>query len=179
MYKRFGSIRSDEVSGLLRFLTGSLGEFLDQRFQSDKLKRLILSNSLYGKHGGPYQPGTAMGLLFHLLSGVTLANDEVVDAKLVVSNADPKRTFLGLVEENDLSADFRRDIENIRMDGPGSVIARRVLTPPDLEAQFGNTEGNIFYEKIACYHRRHNNNNCRRCSRLPFWFAKSDSRKPV
>ena len=24
---------------------------------------------MYGKHGGPYQPGTAMGLLFHLLTG--------------------------------------------------------------------------------------------------------------
>ncbi|MDH5620638.1 MAG: NAD(P)/FAD-dependent oxidoreductase, partial [Gammaproteobacteria bacterium] len=44
LYKRFGGIKSKEVSGLLRFLTGSLGEFLDQRFESDKLKRLILSN---------------------------------------------------------------------------------------------------------------------------------------
>ena len=54
---------------MLRFLTGSLGEFLDRRFSSEPLKRLVLANSLYGKHGGPYQPGTAMGLLFHLLSG--------------------------------------------------------------------------------------------------------------
>ncbi len=56
-------------AALTRFLTGSLGDFLDRHFESDKLKRLILANSLYGKHGGPYQPGTAMGLLFHLLSG--------------------------------------------------------------------------------------------------------------
>jgi len=68
-WRRFRHISGDDISGLVRFLTGSLGEFLDQRFASDKLKRLILSNSLYGKHGGPYQPGTAMGLLFHLLSG--------------------------------------------------------------------------------------------------------------
>jgi phytoene dehydrogenase-like protein len=32
---------------------------------------------------------------------------------------------------------------------PGSVIARRVLTPPDLEAQFGITEGNIFHGDIS------------------------------
>jgi len=316
LYRRFRGIAGDEVAGLTRFLTGSLGEFLDQRFESDKLKRLILSNSLYGKHGGPYQPGTAMGLLFHLLSGgdseqqawqghviggmgaitqamksacedlgveirthaevkninvvngtatgVTLVNGEVVDAKLVASNADPKRTFLGLVEESELGETFRREVQNIRMDGPagkvnfvlseeprvtgmpadrsrserslftliptlqeaednynasrrgdlplrlwvdcvlasnvddtlapkgrhmltcfvqylpynlrnggwdeqrenlgdrvteligqfapnfpGSVIARRVLTPPDLEAQFGITEGNIFHGDIA------------------------------
>jgi len=32
---------------------------------------------------------------------------------------------------------------------PGSVVARRVLTPPDLEAQFGITEGNIFHGDIS------------------------------
>src|SRR5207249_11257057 len=30
---------------------------------------MFLANNVYGKHGGPYQPGTAIGLLFHLLSG--------------------------------------------------------------------------------------------------------------
>lgn len=174
MYKRFGGLTGKDISGLTRFLTGSLGEFLDQRFESDKLKRLILSNSLYGKHGGPYQPGTAMGLLFHLLSGgdanqqawqghviggmgaitqamraacedlgveirtgapvkhvniangvasgVTLESDAVVDARLVVSNADPKRTFLTLVDAAELSAEFRRDVANIRMDGPAGKV---------------------------------------------------------
>ncbi len=174
LYRRFGGIKSNEVSGLLRFLTGSLGEFLDQRFESDKLKRLILSNSLYGKHGGPYQPGTAMGLLFHLLSGgdsdqqawqghviggmgavtqamksacqdlgveirtgttvkqinvvkgtaigVTLVDGKVEEAKLVVSNADPRRTFLSLVDESELDADFRRAVKNIRMDGPAGKV---------------------------------------------------------
>lgn len=173
-YRRFRGISGDEIGGLMRFLTGSLGEFLDRQFESDKLKRLILSNSLYGKHGGPYQPGTAMGLLFHLLSGgdqgqqawqghviggmgaisnalrgacedlgvdirtaapvrqvniasgtasgVTLESGEIVDAELVVSNADPKHTFLTLVEESELSAEFRRDIGNIRMDGPAGKV---------------------------------------------------------
>ncbi|RZV39054.1 MAG: NAD(P)/FAD-dependent oxidoreductase [Chromatiales bacterium] len=173
-WRRFYGVTGDEVSGLVRFLTGSLGEFLDRRFESDKLKRLILSNSLYGKHGGPYQPGTAMGLLFHLLSGgdaeqqawqghviggmgaitqalraacedlgveirtsapvaqiniangnatgVTLESGDVCDARLVVSNADPKRTFLGLVDTTELDADFRRDVANIRMDGPAGKV---------------------------------------------------------
>jgi phytoene dehydrogenase-like protein len=174
LFRRFRGISGDEISGLTRFLTGSLGEFLDRRFESDKLKRLILSNSLYGKHGGPYQPGTAMGLLFHLLSGgdedqqawqghviggmgaitqalrsacedlgveirtsapvasintangratgVTLESGDVCDAKLVVSNADPKRTFLTLVGPGDLDARFREDVANIRMDGPAGKV---------------------------------------------------------
>lgn len=173
-YRRFRGVTGDDISGLVRFLTGSLGEFLDRRFESDKLKRLILSNSLYGKHGGPYQPGTAMGLLFHLLSGgdteqqawqghviggmgaitqalrgacedlgveirtrspvrqvniangaasgVTLESGEVIDARLVVSNADPKRTFLGLVEQGELDDEFRRDVQSIRMDGPAGKV---------------------------------------------------------
>jgi phytoene dehydrogenase-like protein len=168
--RRFRKMRGHQTAALMRFLTGSLGEFLDFNFESDALKRLILSNSLYGKHGGPYQPGTAMGLLFHLLSGgeeerqgfaghviggmgaitkamaascedlgvriktncevtaisqvngivsgVTLHDDSVIEASLVVSNADPKRTFLGLLDENDLDPEFRREIDGIKMDGP-------------------------------------------------------------
>ena len=168
--KRFRKIRGRETTALLQFLTGSLGDFLDNNFESDALKRLILSNSLYGKHGGPYQPGTAMGLLFHLLSGgeeekqgfaghviggmgaitsamaasckdlgveiragcavrrinqaagtatgVTLEDGSAIDADLVVSNADPKHTFLKLLSENDLDDEFRREVGSIKMDGP-------------------------------------------------------------
>jgi len=168
--RRFRKIRGRETAALMQFLTGSLGDFLDNNFKSDALKRLILSNSLYGKHGGPYQPGTAMGLLFHLLSGgeeeqqgfaghviggmgaitqamaascrdagieirtdspvqfinqangkaqgVTLEDGTVIDAPLVVSNADPKRTYLELLSESDLDAEFRRDVQGIKMDGP-------------------------------------------------------------
>lgn len=173
-YRRFSGINSKQVAALTRFLSGSLGRFLDQRFESGKLKQLILSNSLYGKHGGPYQAGTAMGLLFHLLSGgdkeqqawqghviggmgaittamqsacndlgvtiltdstvqainiakgratgVTLSGGDSIDAKIVVSNADPKRTFLGLIDARELDADFRRDVQNIHMDGPAGKV---------------------------------------------------------
>lgn len=172
--RRFRGIAGRDLSMLLRFLTGSLGEFLDRHFETEAVKRLILSNSLYGKHGGPYQPGTAMGLLFHLLSGgddetrqgyaghviggmgaitqamaascrdsgveirtnapverinedsgrvrgVTLAGGSVIDADLVVSNADPKRTFLDLLP-NGVSDEFRREIAGIRMAGPCAKV---------------------------------------------------------
>lgn len=82
--RRFRKIRGKETAALLQFLTGSLGDFLDHNFRSEALKRLILSNSLYGKHGGPYQPGTAMGLLFHLLSGGEEEKRGFADRKSVV-----------------------------------------------------------------------------------------------
>jgi phytoene dehydrogenase-like protein len=168
--RRFRRMHGRDAAALVRFLTGSLGDFLDHEFESDALKRLILSNSLYGKHGGPYQPGTAMGLLFHLLSGgaeerqgfaghviggmgaitqamaqscrdsgvrirtdaevksinvhngkatgVTLADGSTVEAGIVVSNADPKRTYLTLLQPSDLEQEFRRQIEGIKMAGP-------------------------------------------------------------
>src|SRR6202030_1921026 len=67
--KRFRGISGAEISQLVSFLTGSLGEFLDRNYESEKVKTLFLANNVYGKHGGPFQPGTAIGLLFHLLSG--------------------------------------------------------------------------------------------------------------
>jgi len=217
LYKRFGGIESAEVAGLMRFLTGSLGDFLDQRFESDKLKRLILSNSLYGKHGGPYQPGTAMGLLFHLLSGgdseqqawqghviggmgaitqamrsacedlgveirtnaavkqvnvrngiatgVTLDNDEVIDAKRVVSNADPKRTFLGLVDARELDADFLKDVENIRMDGPAGKVNFVLSEEPQVSgmpADRSTSQRSLFTLIPTLQEAEDNYNACRR-----------------
>jgi len=197
--KRFRRMRGREIAPLVKFLTGSLGEFLDHNFQSYDLKRLILSNSLYGKHGGPYQPGTAMGLLFHLLSGgeeerqgfaghviggmgaitqamaascsdsgveirtgsnvaainqstnkvqgVTLDDGSTVDADIVVSNADPRRTFLELMSATDLPADFRRSIENIKMGGPCGKVNLVLSEEPQvlgMPAEFTKSERSLF-----------------------------------
>jgi phytoene dehydrogenase-like protein len=172
--KRFRRISTSEVSQLVSFLTGSLGDFLDRNYESEKVKTLFLANNVYGKHGGPYQPGTALGLLFHLLSGgeheqqgfyghvmggmgsitgamakaaqgfgaeirtgaavqqidsrngrvrsVVLEDGTEIRARVVLSNADPKRTILGLVPERDLPADFVHAIRGIKMDGPCAKV---------------------------------------------------------
>jgi phytoene dehydrogenase-like protein len=172
--KRFRGISSAEISQLVSFLTGSLGDFLDRNYESDKVKTLFLANNVYGKHGGPYQPGSAIGLLFHLLSGgeheqqgfyghvmggmgsitnamakaarafgakirtssqvrqidsreervrsVVLEDGTEIRARVVLSNADPKRTFLGMVPECDLPADFIHAIRSIKMEGPCAKV---------------------------------------------------------
>src|SRR6185503_14004779 len=172
--KKFRGISNDEVSQLISFLTGSLGEFLDHNYESEKMKTMFLANNVYGKHGGPYQPGSAIGLLFHLLSGgehdiqgfyghvlggmgaitqamaaaargfgaeiltespvasievhdgkargVVLEDGRRIAASVVVSNADPKRTFLGLGAARELSDEFRRSSESIKMDGPCAKV---------------------------------------------------------
>jgi phytoene dehydrogenase-like protein len=172
--RRLRSISSAELSQLISFLTGSLGEFLDRNYESDVIKTLFLANNVYGKHGGPYQPGSAIGLLFHLLSGgehelqgfyghvmggmgaitqtmakacqqfgveirtlasvaqidtkeghargVVLEDGSEIRAKIVLSNADPKRTFLTMVCEKELPADFVRAVRGIKMAGPCAKV---------------------------------------------------------
>jgi phytoene dehydrogenase-like protein len=80
-------------------------------------------------------------------SGVTLVNGEVLDAKLVVSNADPKRTFLGLLNASDLDADFRRDVNNIRMDGPAGKVNYVLSEEPQVKgmpADRSKTQRSLF-----------------------------------
>lgn len=172
--KRFRGIKGAEVAQLVSFLTGSLGDFLDRNYESEKMKVMFLANNVYGKHGGPYDAGTALGLLFHLLSGgdgeiqgfyghvmggmgsiakalasacrtlgveiltsatvstidvhdgratgVILEDGSEITARIVLSNADPKRTFLGLVDAGHLPADFRQAIRGIKMDGPCAKV---------------------------------------------------------
>jgi phytoene dehydrogenase-like protein len=172
--KKFRGISSNEVSQLISFLTGSLGEFLDHNYESEKMKTLFLANNVYGKHGGPYQPGTAIGLLFHLLSGgehelqgffghvmggmgaitqalaasgrklgveiltsapvaqidvrdrrvrgVVLEDGTEIRARVVLSNADPKRTFLKMVAASELPEDFLHSIRGIKMEGPCAKV---------------------------------------------------------
>jgi phytoene dehydrogenase-like protein len=172
--KRFRGISSGEIAQLISFLTGSLGEFLDHNYESEKMKTLFLANNVYGKHGGPYQPGTAIGLLFHLLSGgehdlqgfsghvmggmgaitqalaaagkkqgvevrtsspvahievrsgracsVVLEDGTEIRGRMILSNTDPKRTFLKMVAARELPEDFLFAIRGIKMDGPCAKV---------------------------------------------------------
>ena len=172
--RRFRGISSSEIAQLASFLTGSLGEFLDQNYESEKMKTMFLANNVYGKHGGPYQPGTAIGLLFHLLRGgehelqgfyghvmggmgsitqalaaagrklgleirtgtsvaqidvrngrarsVVLEDGTEIRARMILSNADPKRTFLKMLVARDLPEDFLSAVRGIKMQGPCAKV---------------------------------------------------------
>jgi phytoene dehydrogenase-like protein len=51
-------------------------------------------------------------------TGVALEDGTELRARTVLSNADPKRTFLKLLDEADVPEDFRLSIEGIKMAGP-------------------------------------------------------------
>ncbi len=50
-------------------------------------------------------------------TGVILADGEEIGASWVVSNADPRRTFIGLVEPLDLEPTFMRHVRNLKYRG--------------------------------------------------------------
>jgi phytoene dehydrogenase-like protein len=57
-----------------------------------------------------------------VVRGVTLESGETIEARIVVSNADPRRTFLGCSSARALDAEFVRDVEAIRMAGPCAKV---------------------------------------------------------
>src|SRR5260370_1424166 len=160
--------------------------FLDRHYESENINTLFPAHNVYGKHGGPYQPGSALGLLFHLLSGgeheqqgfyghvmggmgsitsalakaargfgaeirtsaavqqidsregrgraLVLEDGTEIRAPVVLSNADPKRTFLGMVPERDLPADFVQAVRGIKMNGPSAKVNLLLAEEPRLTA---------------------------------------------
>lgn len=72
------------------------------------------------KHGAEIRTSTPVAriLMEHdHVSGVELANGEQVTADTVISNADPKTTFLGLLGARHLEAGFAHKIHNFRSRG--------------------------------------------------------------
>jgi phytoene dehydrogenase-like protein len=51
-------------------------------------------------------------------TGIALEDGTEIEAGAVLSGADPKRTFLGLVDKEELPDDFRSAVGGIKMDGP-------------------------------------------------------------
>ncbi|MGH9845119.1 MAG: phytoene desaturase family protein [Blastocatellia bacterium] len=153
---------------MVKIMTQSVRDFLDERFESDEIKTTLATDGVIGTNGGPATPGTAYILLHHVMggaagarglwgfirggmgaisnalaesakskgavirtnaevdhvlvkegraTGVVLKSGEEIHAQVVVSNADPKRTFLKLVEPGHLEEDFRRSIEAFRVEG--------------------------------------------------------------
>jgi len=74
-------------------------------------------------------------------TGVVLTSGEEVRARMVVSNADPQRTFLQLTPAGALDEDFRRDVAGIRMSGVSMKVHLALDGLPDFTALPGATLG--------------------------------------
>jgi phytoene dehydrogenase-like protein len=72
-------------------------------------------------------------------SGVVLANGDEYNAKVVISNADPKRTFLSLVEQSALPDEFIAQIQSYQCEGTSFKLNLALGELPDYTA-FPGTE---------------------------------------
>ncbi|MBA7628584.1 Phytoene desaturase (lycopene-forming) [subsurface metagenome] len=73
--------------------------------------------------------------------GVVLTNGEEIMAKVIASNADPKRTFLKLVKHQHLDENFRQEIKNIKMRDNAIRINCALSELPDFKAYLGEQPG--------------------------------------
>jgi phytoene dehydrogenase-like protein len=158
---------------LVRLLTGSAADFLDDYFESEILKGWLSSSSIIGSKVGPMSQGSGLVLLFHNMgehdgelgswsfhkggnggftqvlaraaqafgakimmnaevdrvitshgraTGVALANGTELHAKVVVSAADPRRTFTQFVDERELPLDLVENLRRFRYQGTSSKV---------------------------------------------------------
>jgi phytoene dehydrogenase-like protein len=68
------------------------------------------------------------------VTGVVLSTGEEVPARAVVSNADPKRTLLSLIDPIDLDPDFIQKIRNYRASGALAKVHLALSQLPDFPA---------------------------------------------
>jgi phytoene dehydrogenase-like protein len=157
----------------LRFWTMSIGDYLDDYFETDLIKAHMAGSGIIGTALGVYSPGTAYVLLHHYMGdvdgsvgawgfarggmgavagalekslksfggevvcdadvhriivksgrscGVALADGTEYHADIVVSNLDPKRTFLECFDASDLPADVVHRAKNFKIRGSSGKL---------------------------------------------------------
>jgi phytoene dehydrogenase-like protein len=74
-------------------------------------------------------------------TGVVLASGEEISARAVVSNADPKRTLMRLVDPSHLSPDFIQKIKNYRCMGTVAKVNLALSALPEFTALKGKSDG--------------------------------------
>jgi phytoene dehydrogenase-like protein len=184
--------RDPDLVHLIKIMAQSVGDYLDERFESDQVKATLATDGVIGTNGGPSTPGTAYIMLHHVMGGATgvrglwgfarggmgaisqalalsaesqgakirtnaavgrvlvsegrtyglaLQSGEEIYARTIVSSADPKITFLKLVDPRDLDENFRREVEKIRIEGCSFKINLALDSLPDFAAYPGATLG--------------------------------------
>jgi phytoene dehydrogenase-like protein len=74
------------------------------------------------------------------VAGVVLADGEEVPATVVLSNADPRRTFLHLLDPGHLPPSFAQRIRNFRCRGTGAKVNLALAELPSFTALAGRDE---------------------------------------
>ncbi len=81
-------------------------------------------------------------------TGVALASGEEISARAVVSNADPKRTLMRLVDPSHLTPDFVQKIKNYRCMGTVAKMNLALSALPEFTALKAQGNGNLLKGRI-------------------------------
>ena len=73
-----------------------------------------------------------------IATGVVLRNGDEIDARAVISSADPKRTLLGFVEPQHLAPSFLQRLQNYRMHGTVAKVNLALNGLPSFKGVDGN-----------------------------------------
>ena len=169
----FLAMGEEGLADTLKFWTKSVGDYLEEYFESDVIKAHMAGSGIIGTALGVYSPGTAYVLLHHYMgdvdgnvgswgfarggmgavagalaksfqafggeiicdadvrqivvrggkvTGVALANGDEYQANVVVSNLDPKRTFLDIMDSADLPPDVTTAARNFKIRGSSGKL---------------------------------------------------------
>jgi phytoene dehydrogenase-like protein len=83
-----------------------------------------------------------------IATGVVLASGEEISARAIVSNADPKRTLMRLVDPSHLTPDFVQKIRNYRCMGTVAKINLALSTFPEFTALKAQANGNLLQGRV-------------------------------
>ena len=185
MVKKYWDLGEHALCDTIRFWSMSIGDFLDEYFESAVIKGHFAGGGIIGTGLGVYSPGTAYVLLHHYMgdvdgsigswgfarggmgsiskslagafrsfggeirtdaevkqitvrgervTGVALANGDEYEAGIVVSNLDPKRTFLKIMDEKDLPPDVVRRARNFKIRGSSGKLNIALDGMPEFKA---------------------------------------------
>ena len=169
----FMSLGEEKLLDTIKFWTASVGDYLNEYFETDVIKAHMAGSGIIGTALGVYSPGTAYVLLHHYMGdvdgnvgawgfarggmgaiasalskafqsfggdiicdanvdeiivrngravGVALKDGTEYRAPIVVSNLDPKRTFLDITNPRDLPASVVKKAQNFKIRGSSGKL---------------------------------------------------------
>jgi phytoene dehydrogenase-like protein len=116
------------VRGLWGFVRGGMGAISEALALSAKSRGAVIRTDA-GVARVLVRDGQAYG--------VALADGDEIRARVVISSADPKITFLNLVDRAEIDPEFRRDVERIKMEGASFKINLALDALPNFTAYPG------------------------------------------
>ena len=114
--------------GLWGFVRGGMGAVSNAIAESARSRGAVIRTS---------SPVAKILVKEGRVRGVALENGDEIQARIVASGVDPRRTFLQLMEERDLDPDFLEDIRHFRSEGTSLKMNLALSGLPEFRALAG------------------------------------------